>query len=207
MARIVIDAKQQVTGLAEVKFVTATLKANTKMARPQSTLTALALLAALPACAAVATVPVPRDYRLRFFHTHTGERLDIVYREGDRYLPEALARLNYYLRDHRTGDVHEYDPKVFDLLYDLTAVLGKPGVEIDVICGYRTPWSNEFLRSRSNGVAQHSLHLRAMAIDIRIPGVATAKLRDAALALHRGGVGYYQKSDFVHVDVGRVRRW
>ncbi len=207
MARIVIDAKQQVTGLAEVKFVTATLKANTKMARPQSTLTALALLIVLPACATVATVPVPRDYRLRFFHTHTGERLDIVYREDDRYLPEALARLNHYLRDHRTGDVHEYDPKVFDLLYDLTAVLGKPGVEIDVICGYRTPWSNEFLRSRSNGVAQHSLHLRAMAIDIRIPGVATAKLRDAALALHRGGVGYYQKSDFVHVDVGRVRRW
>ena len=183
------------------------LNASTQTAKPQSTLIALALLTVLPACTAVATVPVPPDYRLRFFHTHTGERLDIVYREGDRYLPEALARLNHYLRDHRTGDVHEYDPKVFDLLYDLTAVLGKPGVEIDVICGYRTPWSNEFLRSRSNGVAQHSLHLRAMAIDIRIPGVATAKLRDAALALHRGGVGYYQKSDFVHVDVGRVRRW
>ncbi len=177
------------------------------MARPQSTLRALALLIVLPACAAVATVPAARDYRLRFFHTHTGERLDIVYREGDRYLPEALARLNHYLRDHRTGDVREYDPKVFDLLHDLTAVLGKPGAEIDVICGYRTPWSNEFLRSRSKGVAQHSLHLQAMALDIRIPGVATAKLRDAALALHRGGVGYYRKSDFVHVDVGRVRRW
>ena len=178
-----------------------------QVARPQSTLPVLTLLILLPACAGVATVPAGPDYRLRFFHTHTGERLDIVYREGDRYIPEALARLNYYLRDHRTGDVHEYNPKVFDLLYDLTNLVGKPGGEIDVICGYRTPWSNEFLRARSNGVAQHSLHLQAMAIDIRVPGVATAKLRDAALGLHRGGVGYYQKSDFVHVDVGRVRRW
>ena len=177
------------------------------MTRPQSTLKALALLIALPACAAVATVPAAHQHRLRFFHTHTGERLDIIYREGDRYLPEALARLNHFLRDHRTGDVHEYDPKVFDLLYDLTDVLGKPGAEVDVICGYRTPWSNEFLRQRSNGVARHSLHLQAMAIDIRVPGVATATLHDAAVALHRGGVGYYQKSDFVHVDVGRVRLW
>lgn len=153
---------------------------------------------------------VPRqEYRIRFFHTHTGERLDIVYREGDRYSPEALTKLNRYLRDHRTGDVHDYDPRVFDLLHDLVTSLGKPDAEIDVICGYRTPWSNEFLRSRSahSGVAQHSLHMQAEAIDIRVPGVDTARLRDAALALHRGGVGYYAKSDFVHVDVGRVRRW
>ena len=178
-----------------------------EVARLQSARTVLSLLIVLPACAGVGTATLARDYHLRFFHTHTGERLDIVYREGDHYIPEALATLNHYLRDHRTGDVNEYDPRVFDLLYDVTAALGKPGAEIDVICGYRTPWSNEFLRARSTGVAQHSLHMQAMAIDIRVPGVATAKLRDAALALHRGGVGYYQKSDFVHVDVGRVRRW
>ena len=146
-------------------------------------------------------------YRLHFFHTHTGERLNIVYRTGEGYDQESLARLNHYLRDHRTGEIHEYDPRVFDLLHDLTAALGNPDLEIDVICGYRTPWSNEFLRTHGHGVASHSLHMQAMAIDIRVPGVPTARLRDAALALHRGGVGYYAASNFVHVDVGRVRRW
>lgn len=147
------------------------------------------------------------DYRLRFFHLHTGEHLDIVYRKGDRYIPEALDHLDRYLRDHRTGDVHHYDPKVFDLLHDLTAQLGRPNAEIDVVCGYRTSWSNEFLRTHGHGVARHSLHMQAMAIDIRLPGVSAAHVRDAALALHRGGVGYYAESNFVHVDVGRVRRW
>jgi uncharacterized protein YcbK (DUF882 family) len=146
-------------------------------------------------------------YHLHFFHTHTGERLDIVYRHGDAYDTDALVRLNQYLRDHRTGDVHDYDPRVFDLLHDLTAALGRPDAEIDVVCGYRTPWSNEYLRSHGHGVAQHSLHMQAMAIDIRIPGVSTSELRDTALSLHRGGVGYYAASSFVHVDVGRVRRW
>src|SRR5271155_6286588 len=155
-----------------------------------------------------ATSPV-REYRLRFYHTHTNERLDIVYRRGDAYLPEALDRLDQYLRDYRTGDVHHYDPRVFDLLHDLTASLGHPSAEIDVICGYRTPRTNEFLRARSvhTGVAEHSLHMQAEAIDIRLPGVPTSELRDAALELHRGGVGYYRESDFVHLDVGRVRHW
>jgi uncharacterized protein YcbK (DUF882 family) len=149
------------------------------------------------------------QYRLRFFHTHTGERLDIVYRRGDAYIPEALDVLDHYLRDHRTGDVHHFDPRLFDLLHDLTASLGDSGGEINVICGYRTSWSNEFLRTRSphTGVAQHSLHMQAEAIDIRLPGIPTSELRDAALRLHRGGVGYYRSSDFVHVDVGRVRHW
>jgi uncharacterized protein YcbK (DUF882 family) len=146
-------------------------------------------------------------YQLHFFHTHTRERLNIVYRDGEGYDHESLARLNRYLRDHRTGDIHEYDPRVFDLLHDLTTALGNPNLEIDVVCGYRTPRSNEFLRNHAHGVARHSLHMQAMAIDIRVPGVPSAQLRDAALALHRGGVGYYAASDFVHVDVGRVRRW
>lgn len=148
-------------------------------------------------------------YRLRLYHTHTGEWLDIVYRRGDSYLPEALARLDMFLRDHRTGEVHHYDPRVFDLLHELATSVHTPDSQIDVICGYRTPWSNEFLRHRSahTGVAQHSLHMQAEAIDIRLPGVATAVVRDAALKLARGGVGYYRASDFVHVDVGRIRRW
>jgi uncharacterized protein YcbK (DUF882 family) len=153
--------------------------------------------------------PSPRAYRLRFYHTHTNERLDIVYRRGEDYLPEALAKLDHYLRDHRTGEVRHFDPRLFDLLYDLTASLNDAGGEIDVVCGYRTPWSNEFLRTRSahTGVALHSLHMQAEAIDIRLPGIPTSAVRDAALRLERGGVGYYRASDFVHVDTGRVRRW
>jgi uncharacterized protein YcbK (DUF882 family) len=149
------------------------------------------------------------EYRLHFYHTHTRERLDIVYRRGDNYVPEALDELDYFLRDHRTGELHHFDPRLFDLLHDLTASLNDSGGEINVICGYRTPWSNEFLRTRSvhTGVARHSLHMQAEAIDIRLPGIPTAAVRDAALRLHRGGVGYYRSSDFVHVDVGRVRQW
>jgi uncharacterized protein YcbK (DUF882 family) len=155
------------------------------------------------------TIASPHEYRLRFYHTHTRERLDVVYRRDDQYIPEALDVLDHYLRDHRTGDVRHFDPRLFDLLYDLTASLGDSGGEIDVICGYRTPWSNEFLRMRSphTGVAQHSLHMQAEAIDIRLRGIPTSELRDAALRLRRGGVGYYRSSDFVHVDVGRVRHW
>ncbi len=110
--------------------------------------------------------PAGHEYRLRFYHTHTGERLDVIYRRGDQYIPEALDELDHYLRDHRTGDVRHFDTRLFDLLYDLTASLGDSGGEIDVICGYRTPWSNEFLRTRNphTGVAQHSLHIQAEAI-------------------------------------------
>ncbi len=147
------------------------------------------------------------EYHLRLYHTHTGERLDVVFRRNDAYIPGALAQVDYFLRDHRTGDVHHYDPRLFDLLSDLEASIGRPGAEIDIICGYRTPWSNEYLRTHTAGVAKNSLHMQAEAIDIRVPGTKTSALRDAALALHRGGVGYYAQSDFVHVDVGRVRRW
>ena len=156
---------------------------------------------------AAETSPASVNYRLRLFHTHTGQRLDIVYRRGNTYDPGALAQLNQYLRDHRSGDVRQYDPRVFDLLHDLTVALGRPNSEINVVCGYRTPWSNEYLRTHGHGVAKHSLHMQAMAIDIRVPGVRTSELRDTALSLHRGGVGYYGGSDFVHVDVGRERRW
>jgi uncharacterized protein YcbK (DUF882 family) len=151
----------------------------------------------------------PREYRLRFYHTHTNERLDIVYRRGETYLPESLAKLDHYLRDSRTGDVHHFDPRLFDLLHELTSSVNADGGEIDVVCGYRTPESNELLRTRSahTGVAVHSLHMQAEAIDIRLPGVATATVRDAALRLRLGGVGYYRDSNFVHVDVGPVRHW
>ena len=153
------------------------------------------------------TPVVPQESRLRLYHTHTGEHLDIVYRRGAEYLPDALARVDQFLRDHRTGEVRHYDPRLFDLLSDLESSVARPLAEIHVICGYRTPWSNEFLRIHTSGVAKNSLHMQAEAIDIRLPGTKTSQLRDAALALKRGGVGYYAKSDFVHVDLGRIRRW
>ena len=161
------------------------------------------------ACAGAGKAPILREtvYRLRLFHTHTNERIDVVYRVGDNYVPSAIDQLDEFLRDHRTGDVIQLDRRVFDLLHDLTAAAGRPEAEIDIICGYRTPWSNNFLRTTTVGVAQHSLHMQGEAIDIRMPGVSTARLRDVALTLHRGGVGYYPESRFVHVDVGRVRRW
>ena len=155
----------------------------------------------------VAEPSISPAYRLRLFNTHTGARIDIVYRRGDNYIPEALMQLDNYLRDRRTGDISHYDPRVFDLLHELQLTLGRQETEIDVICGYRSPWSNAFLRSTHHAVALHSLHMKAMAIDIRIPGVKSSTLRDAALSLHRGGVGYYAESNFVHVDVGRVRHW
>jgi uncharacterized protein YcbK (DUF882 family) len=160
----------------------------------------------VPTAQTAGIAPEP-EYRLKMFHTHTGEHIDLVYRRGETYLPEALAQLDHFLRDHRTGDVHDYDPALFDLLTDLTAAVGKPGSEIHIICGYRTPWSNQDLRDTSTGVAQNSLHMQAEAIDIRLPGLKTSVYRDAALKLKRGGVGYYPESNFVHVDTGRVRRW
>ena len=148
-------------------------------------------------------------YELHLHHLHTGEDLNVVYRIGDQYIPGAIAQLNHFLRDHRTQDVSSYDPREFDVLHGVLAKLGRQNSIIDVVCGYRTPWSNNYLRTRSSvtGVAQHSQHMLAKAIDIRIPGVSTVKLRDAAMSLQAGGVGYYPVSQFVHVDVGPVRHW
>jgi uncharacterized protein YcbK (DUF882 family) len=147
------------------------------------------------------------ERRLRLYHTHTGERLEVVYWRDNTYVPGALMQLDRFLRDHRTGDIHHFDPRVFDLLSELTSATGRPDGEIRVICGYRTRRSNDYLRAHTSGVAKQSLHMEAEAIDIRLPGVTTSDLRDAALALRRGGVGYYAGSGFIHVDVGRVRRW
>jgi uncharacterized protein YcbK (DUF882 family) len=151
----------------------------------------------------------PLEYHLRMHHLHTGEDIDVVYRIGDTYVPEALDQLNHFLRDHRTQDVSSYDPKEFDVLHALMTRLGRPNGVIDIICGYRTPESNNFLRTEgpNTGVAEHSQHMLAKAIDIRVPGVSTVELRNAALALHAGGVGFYPVSQFVHVDVGPVRTW
>jgi uncharacterized protein YcbK (DUF882 family) len=150
-----------------------------------------------------------KDFSLKLYHLHTGESLSVTYKQGSEYVTNGVTELNHFLRDHRTEDVADYDPREFDLLHALLAKLGRPNATIDIVCGYRTPESNNFLRTRSadTGVAEHSQHMLSKAIDIRIPGVSTRKLRDAALSLGMGGVGYYPTSQFVHVDVGPVRQW
>ena len=148
------------------------------------------------------------DRQLSFLHTHTGKRLDIVYSRNGEYIPEALDRINRFLSDFRTGDVTEIDPALLDLIHDVRDELGSDGT-YQVISAYRSPQTNDMLRGRSanSGVAKNSQHTHGRAIDVRLEGVATSVLRDQALAMQRGGVGYYESSDFVHMDTGRVRRW
>jgi uncharacterized protein YcbK (DUF882 family) len=150
---------------------------------------------------------LPAIGRIRLFNTHTGKRLDRVYRQGDAFLPEALEDLAHFLGDHRNGLESPFDPALFDLLAELATAVGRPGAEFQVISGYRSPASNAMLSATRPGIAKHSLHMQARAIDIRLPGISSAKLRDAALGLRQGGVGYYRALDFVHVDTGPVRHW
>ena len=145
---------------------------------------------------------------LSFYHTHTREHLNVVYWEDGRYVDEALDKINEFLSDFRTGDAVPMDRELLDLIYDVRDSLGSDGT-YQIISAYRSPKTNEMLRNRgsSSGVAKKSQHLLGKAIDVRLTDVPTARLRDAAVHLQRGGVGYYEASNFVHMDTGRVRRW
>ena len=143
---------------------------------------------------------------LSFHHTHTGEKLSVVYHDGVDYIPESLAEIDHLLRDFRTDDVHPIDPALFDILSAARSATGGRGT-FEIISGYRSPATNSMLRNKSSGVAKKSMHLQGKAIDVRLRGVDTARLRKAAVSLGAGGVGYYAKSDFVHIDTGRVRTW
>jgi uncharacterized protein YcbK (DUF882 family) len=144
--------------------------------------------------------------RLVLVNTHTGEVLDTVFGTDAGYLPGELGRLDWLLRDHRTGEVLPLEARLFDLLVELAV---KAGVEprYEIISGYRSPASNAMLVSTSDGVSSRSLHMEGKAIDVRLTGAPLERLRDLALARGAGGVGYYPGSDFVHLDVGRVRSW
>ncbi len=160
------------------------------------------LLLPLPAAWARA-----REQRsLSLVHTHTGERLSSVYFQNGEYQPDELSRINQLLRDFRTGDVHSIAPATLDILADLRTLADRDE-PYEVICGYRSPQTNAALRRRSHGVAEHSLHLQGRAIDVRLPGFSTRRLRELALGMGRGGVGFYPQSDFVHLDNGDVRFW
>ena len=157
----------------------------------------------IPCASAAASAPFKS---LTFRNLHTGERLAAEYWSKGAYVPDALAAVNRVLRDHRNNEIHVIEPKLLDLVNALQARL-ESKAEVQVISGYRSPASNAAMHARSKGVASHSLHMEGKAIDLRLADVKLAHLHDTALAMQVGGVGYYPSLDFVHVDVGRVRRW
>lgn len=148
----------------------------------------------------------PSHKVLAFHNTHTGDQLKLTYFEQGRYIEDALHEINLLFRDYHDGSVHPIDPALLDQLYDLkhTLEVRKP---FHIVSGYRSPATNADLRKHSDGVAKNSLHMEGRAIDIRIEGFDTRRIRNAALAMQRGGVGYYGRSDFVHLDTGSVRTW
>ncbi|CAN7376931.1 DUF882 domain-containing protein [Phenylobacterium sp. LjRoot219] len=172
------------------------------------------LFGAAGALAAVAAPAVVRAQgletgavrRAALHNLHTGDFFNEVFYANGRYMPDALAEATRVLRDWRNGEQHPIDPRLFDALHDINVRLesNRPFL---VISGYRSPHTNAMLNRRSSGVAKKSQHMLGKAIDVRVQGVELRHLRSAALDVSAGGVGYYPVSNFVHVDVGRVRQW
>jgi uncharacterized protein YcbK (DUF882 family) len=146
----------------------------------------------------------PRN--LAFVNAHTGDEIDIVYWAEGRYQPSALKQLDFVMRDWRSGEVAPIDSKLFDLLHALRKDMDSDA-PFSIISGYRSPATNARLREKSNGVARRSLHMKGMAIDVSLPGRRLSSLRRMAMDQRAGGVGYYPKSGFLHIDTGRVRNW
>jgi len=143
---------------------------------------------------------------LELFNTHTSETLRVAYWRDGAYVPSALEKLRNVLRDHRNGEVHDIEPALYDQLHGL-ARAARRDARFEIISGYRSPASNAKMAAASSGVAKHSLHMQGRAIDVRLRGCSCVDLRDLALAAQKGGVGYYRRSDFVHIDTGRFRTW
>ncbi|MDF0534442.1 DUF882 domain-containing protein [Shewanella sp. A32] len=165
----------------------------------------VALMSLLPA-KAMASRSTKGSRSLSLYNIHTGERQDGVYWVDGQYIGDTLSSFNYLLRDFRQDLEVPMDKRLFDYLHQLQSKLGT-SEEVHVISGYRSPKTNAMLRSHSSGVAKKSYHMSGMAMDIAMPSVKLAHLRDAALSLKLGGVGYYPKSGFVHIDCGPVRHW
>jgi uncharacterized protein YcbK (DUF882 family) len=142
---------------------------------------------------------------LSIYNLHTSEKLKVVYWADGGYVPESMAQINHVLRDYRNGKVHEIDPRLLDLLCQVHTKL-ETTESFHLVSGYRSPETNAMLHAHSDGVAQHSLHMDGMATDVIVPGRSLEVLRNVALSMKGGGVGYYP-SQFVHIDVGRIRKW
>jgi uncharacterized protein YcbK (DUF882 family) len=166
--------------------------------------TSVALTVAAPG--AFALVAPVRDRALSFYNTHTGEKLSATFWSGGNYLDDGIEEISWVLRDHRAGTAHPVDTRLLDLLFQLQAKVERPG-EFQVISGYRSPETNKMLNQKSSKVARRSYHMLGKAIDVRMPGFDTRQLSKAAISLKSGGVGYYANSDFIHLDVGPVRKW
>ncbi len=150
----------------------------------------------------------PTHRSLSLQNPNTGDSLTrLTYFENGRYIKDALQEISYIFRDYHTGDIHPIDPALLDKLYNLKLLLGVSHSPIHLISGYRSPQTNARLRQHSHGVAKHSLHMQGRAIDIRIAGVDTKNIRNAAVSMRSGGVGYYPRSNFVHLDTGDFRTW
>jgi len=171
-----------------------------------------AVLKSIGCTAAVCTLPLPvigagrESRRLSFYHTHTRSSIELDYHDGQRYVAEALERINTFLGDFRTDEVHPIDPDLLDMLLATQRALGTDQ-HFEVISAYRSPATNEMLRGKTSGIAKTSLHMQGRAIDVRLTGIQTNNLHRAALDLGQGGVGYYPQADFIHFDTGRVRSW
>ena len=148
----------------------------------------------------------PNERILRLYNTHTGENLRSIFWAEGQFIPDALQDINKLLRDHRNKKISAIDPQLLVLLDKVSAQFGDHPT-LHIISGYRSPESNAKLHANTGGVAKHSLHMEGKAIDVRIPGQDLAKLHKTAMAQKGGGVGYYPDSEFVHMDVGRVRYW
>jgi uncharacterized protein YcbK (DUF882 family) len=161
----------------------------------------------LPLPALAATIKsVDTKRTLGFFNTHTSEKLKVCYFDGEGYRPEALERINFILRDFRADEILPIDPLLLDQLFALKTRI-QPRTPFHIISGYRSPTTNAMLRRTTSGVARTSMHTQGRAIDIRLPGYSTRRLRNLCVKLKAGGVGYYPKSNFVHLDTGQVRTW
>ena len=171
-----------------------------------TTLTAVLLIAA---SSNTPTAVADSDTRtLSFRNAHTAEEITVTFKRNGRYDDAALKKLNWFMRDWRKEQQVEMDPQLFDLVWETNRAVG--GTQpVEVVCGYRSPETNAMLRARSNGVADNSNHTRGLALDFFIPGVPLEKIREVALRLQRGGVGFYPSSGspFVHLDTGSIRHW
>jgi uncharacterized protein YcbK (DUF882 family) len=169
------------------------------------------MLASSAAVSAVALLPAvgwcrPAERRLKFRNMHTDERLDVVYYRDGRYQPGALLEIDHMFRDWRENRPIRIDHRLLDFMHDVHVELGVFD-EWELLCGHRTRRTNEMLRRRSGGVARNSLHIVGKAADLSLPAAPLSRTRRAALDLAKGGVGYYPRSDFVHLDTGPVRAW
>src|SRR5688572_1144706 len=168
---------------------------------------AFARLSVAQDAAAPASVLEIPEREIALVNTHTGESAEVVFKRGEQYDAPALETLKKVLRDHRNGEMHDMDPALYDLLHELARAANREP-HYEIISGYRSAESNDKMSSRpGSGVAKKSLHMQGRAIDVRLKNCDCAKLRDLALAAKQGGVGYYERSNFVHIDTGNFRTW